>query len=446
MSTQGAALHTKPWVQTQPATTGLAVPGLHRVALVLAAAAVSTLSFLQPTGPGNSSPTDAALVVAIGAVAVWAYVSRSRIRTPFGISVGLLIIAGCISGIVGPALRATTGPVDVSYPENALLAVTQDLFLLCWCLALVNLARSATALRVILAAWIYGAAVAAALLVVGVVFGITALSGISPHLGVRAQGHFGDPNMAANYFALSIFVLWSSANPRRTWLRACLLALFMVAMVFTGSNGAFLNLGIGIAFVLLVEVRRRFGLMAVVAAACLALVIVAGTAKLVNVVDIQRSARDSGIPILHDWIGRSDSSASQRVVILQEAWNLFQQSGPIGAGPNSTKALLQDSLAPYPHQAHDDYVAAVVERGVLGGIALIVLICAIAFRAGQVLRGRLRPDFAAVVPRREPLIGALLGLAVAAAYYEVLHFRHLWALLAVIAILHLWGRDWAKKT
>jgi O-antigen ligase len=444
VSTQGAALPTKPWVQTWPSATGITAQRLHRVALVLTAAAISTLSFLQPTGPGNTSPTDVAIGAAIGAVALWAYFSRSLIRAPYGISVGLLIIAGCISGIVGPALRALTGPVDVSYPANALLAVIQDLFLLCWCLALVNLARSAATLRVILAAWIYGAAVAAALLVVGVVFGITALSGISADNGVRAQGRFGDPNMAANYFALSIFVLWSSANPRRTWLRACLLALFMAAMVFTGSNGAFLNLGIGITFVLVVEIRRRFGLMAVVIAACLALVIGAGTTQLVNVADIQRSARDSGIPILHDWIGRSDSSASQRGVILQEAWTLFQQSGPLGAGPNSTKSLLQDSLAPYPHQAHDDYVAAVVERGVLGGIALIVLICTIAFRASQALGGRLRPDFAAVVPRREPLIGALLGLAAAAAYYEVLHFRHLWALLAVIAILQLWGRDWAK--
>jgi O-antigen ligase len=445
LSTQGAALQTKPWGQTQRAAGGASVQRLHRIALVLTAAAVSTLPFLQPTGPGNTSPTDVAIAGAIGAVALWAYSSRSLVRTPYGISVGLLILAGCISGIVGPALRALSGPVDVSYPENALLAVTQDLFLLCWCLALVNLGRSATALRVILAAWIYGAAVAAALLVIGVVFGITALSGARPDNGVRAQGQFGDPNMAANYFALSIFVLWSSANPRRAWLRAGLLVLFVAAMVFTGSNGAFLNLGIGITFVVLVEIRRRFGVMAVVMAACLALVIGAVTTQVVNVSDIQRSAQNSGIPILRDWIGRSNSSASQRVVILQEAWTLFQQSGPLGAGPNSTKSLLQDSLAPYPHQAHDDYVAAVVERGVLGGIGLIVLICAIAFRSSQALGGRLRPDFAAVVPRRAPLIGAVLGLAVAAAYYEVLHFRQLWALLAVVAILQLWGRDWAKR-
>jgi len=166
--------------------------------------------------------------------------------------------------------------------------------------------------------------------------------------------------------------------------------------------------------------------------------------QIIDVGAIQHAARDSGQPILRDWIGRSDSSANQRVVIVEEAWRLLQEYGPLGTGPNATKPLLTDTLAPYAHQAHDDYVAAVVERGLGGGLALLVLICAIAFRSGQALRGRLRPDFAAVVVRREPLVGALLGLSVAAAYYEVLHFRHVWALLAVVAILQIWGRDWSR--
>jgi len=34
----------------------------HRVALVLTAIAISTLAWLHPAGPGNSSPTDLAMV------------------------------------------------------------------------------------------------------------------------------------------------------------------------------------------------------------------------------------------------------------------------------------------------------------------------------------------------------------------------------------------------
>jgi hypothetical protein len=39
-----------------------------------------------------------------------------------------------------------------------------------------------------------------------------------------------------------------------------------------------------------------------------------------------------------------------------------------------------------------------------------------------------------------PLVGALLGLAVSASYYQILHFRHVWAFFALIAALYLWGR------
>jgi len=415
----------------------------HRVALVLTAIAIGTLAWLHPAGPGNSSPTDLAMVPAIGAVALWISLSAERIRTPYGISMGLIVVAGCVSGILGPYLRGAL--VTVGYPEAPLIAVIQDIYLFVWCLAIVNLARTADALRVLLAAWVYASAFWAALLVIGVFIGVRALSGIEDNNGVRADGQFGDPNMASGFFAMSLFVLWSSAVPRRWWLRAAIAAVLLAAMVLTGSNGGVLSLAVGTAFVILAATRRRFGLMVTIAAVCLALVIGAGAAKVIHPVDIQVWARDSGVPVLRDWIGRSDASASQRLTIVKEAWVLFQKAGPFGAGPGATQPILTDSLAPFPHQAHDDYVAAVVERGVEGGIALIVLIWAIAWRAGTAARGQLKADFAAVVPRRDALIGALLGLAVAAAYYQVLHFRHAWALLALIAAVQIWGRDWSTK-
>ena len=414
-----------------------------RVALVLTAVAIGSLALLHPSGPGNSSPTDLAIVPAIGAVALWIYLSAERIRTPYGISIGLVVLAGCISGVIGPYLRGAL--VTVGYPEAPLIAVVQDIYLLVWCLAIVNLARTADALRLLLAAWVYASVFWAGLLVVGVFTGVRALSGIEINNGVRADGQFGDPNMASGYFAMSLLVLWATAVPRRWWVRAALAAVLLAAMVFTGSNGGVLSLGVGTAFVILAAIRRRFGLIVAIAAVCLALVVGAGATKVIHPVDIQVWARDSGVPVLRDWIGRSDASASQRLTIVKEAWALFQKAGPLGAGPGATQPILTDSLAPFPHQAHDDYVAAVVERGVEGGIALIVLICAIMWRARNAVAGQLKPDFAAVVPRRDALIGALLGLAVAAAYYQVLHFRHAWALLAVIAAVQIWGRNWSTK-
>src|SRR5207249_12175783 len=86
----------------------------HRVALVLTAIAIGTLAWLHPAGPGNSSPSDLAMVPAIGAVALWISLSAARIRTPYGISMGLMVLAGCVCGILGPYFSAAL--VTVGFP------------------------------------------------------------------------------------------------------------------------------------------------------------------------------------------------------------------------------------------------------------------------------------------------------------------------------------------
>jgi O-antigen ligase len=116
----------------------------------------------------------------------------------------------------------------------------------------------------------------------------------------------------------------------------------------------------------------------------------------------------------------------------------------LGSGPRSTKAQLASSQASFVKQAHDDYVAAVVERGLLGGVGLLALIASVVLRTSTAAFSRLSAQVAAVVPRAHALLGAIGALAVSAFFYEVLHFRHVWALLAVIAAVHLWGRDEAR--
>ena len=52
----------------------------------------------------------------------------------------------------------------------------------------------------------------------------------------------------------------------------------------------------------------------------------------------------------------------------------------------------------------------------------------------------LRREFAEVFPRPELLGAAVIGMFMSAMFYQVLHFRHLWALLGIVAALDLWGR------
>ena len=108
-----------------------------------------------------------------------------------------------------------------------------------------------------------------------------------------------------------------------------------------------------------------------------------------------------------------------------------------GLGPASTKPLLTDRALPYANEAHDDWLAALVERGVLGLFALLLL-------AGCVRPGRPGAAAAAVGAdgrrRAGPggLVAALLALGVNSFYEEILHFRSLWLLFGIVAVL---GKD-----
>jgi O-antigen ligase len=161
---------------------------------------------------------------------------------------------------------------------------------------------------------------------------------------------------------------------------------------------------------------------------------------------IEAWARDSGQPLLRDSIGRSSQSAQERQWLITETIALFEQGVPWGLGPGSTKPLLQTQLAPYAYQTHDDYIEAIVERGVLGAFGLILLIGSVGIRTWSVATKPLTREFSELIPRTAPLLGAVVGLAVSASYYQILHFRHVWTLLAVIAALYVWGRAGGPAT
>ena len=67
--------------------------------------------------------------------------------------------------------------------------------------------------------------------------------------------------------------------------------------------------------------------------------------------------------------------------------------------------------------------------------AWLVLGAAIATRCWRLLVGQLPPAYAAVVPRAWLLVVVGPVMAVAAGFYEVLHFRHLWTWLGLVAAL-----------
>ena len=413
------------WRPAIASTNAAAVPWL---VLGPVAAAVMMLPALKPSGPGNSSPVDALIGLSIAVTLLWTGYAGQSLRLPYGIAVALIMIGGAVASLAGPL------------PGTGLLAVVQDLVVLAWCAAIVNVARSTDAFRWLLRAWAWGSFGWAVVLIFAVATNNLALAGESDRTGVRASLTFGDPNYAANYFFVALMIVMATQTPRQRVVRMIAYASLLTALALTGSNGGILACAIGLTVVAIAFVARRWGPIPLIAilSTVAVLGIIGFTA--VQALPIEEWANNSGQPLLRDSIGRSSQRAQERAWLIQETIVLFQQGVPWGLGPGSTKPLLQSQLAPYAYQTHDDYIESIVERGLIGAFGLLVLIGSLSVRAWAVATKPLAPEFAALFPRMAPLIGALLGLAVSASYYQILHFRHVWAFFAVIAALYVWGR------
>lgn len=390
-----------------------------RVAVVVLAVAVACQPLLRPSGPGNSSLVDVFTLASLISAAVWLGASGIRLRAPYVIPLALLMAGGLLAGLTGPL------------PGTALLAVAQDLVLVAWLIAVVNVAGRPGVAGLLVRVWAIAAPCAALVFVVASQLGIAALEGIYANEGPRESFTFGDPNYAGTYFVVSIFVVHASSRPRHRLLRVASYGLLVWALLLTSSNGGFLELLIGVAFLAVVALHRSHGTVPATGLAAILAAVVVLAVTVVPVSTIQAWARASDQPVLVNTIGRSNNSSDQRAELISESMQLYRDSSGLGIGPGATKPLLTARSYPYAKEAHDDYLASLVERGPLGAFGLIALVLSAVVRCRHVVRLP-RPSIG--IARPAGLVAALLGMAVSATYYEVLHFRFLYVLLALIAV------------
>ncbi|HST66301.1 MAG TPA: O-antigen ligase family protein [Mycobacteriales bacterium] len=394
-----------------------------QVAVVLA---VSVLPLLQPAGPGNTGLADVGVLVVLAVAALWLSGGTHVVRLPYAVPVAISVVAGALAGLVA---------------GGGVLVLVQDLFLLGWAVAIANLGRSPELVRTLVRTWALSVTVWAALMDVGVLAHIALLSGQTARDGSRASLTFGDPNLAANYFLCGLLVLRACRTPRSPGRRFLCCLVIVTAIVLTGSNGGMVALLLATAAGVLVRHARRGRPALAVVLACV-LVVTGGVAAAgLDLSSMAARARQSA-PLLRDSIGREAESGGSRSTLVREGLGLWGHgSSLLGVGPGGTKDALLAEQAPYVKEAHDDYLAALVERGLLGGVALVLLIVLVAVRARRIGRpDALSPQFAEIVPRPELLGVAVGALLLSAFFYEVLHFRHVWALFGLIAAIELWGR------
>jgi lipopolysaccharide/colanic/teichoic acid biosynthesis glycosyltransferase/O-antigen/teichoic acid export membrane protein len=395
-----------------------------RVAVISLVLAIIFQPVLHPTGPGNSSPVDLFIVAAIVTALVWLAGTHQKLRAPYFIPVALFVAAGAASGLVS------------ELPSTALVTLMIDLLLFAWCTTVVNVLTGPRAMRYALVAWSWSGIFWAALFVAAWAGHITPLEGINPAEGNRLAFTFGDPNYASWFFDATIFVLFASRTPGKRWMRFVGYVVLVWALVLTESNGGVLALGLGISFLLMVRYYRRHGWPGVIVTGLIIGLTAGSFFTVVPLNSIRQWALYSGQPLLVNSIGRSAQSSSERGLLVQETIELYQRSdGLVGLGPMADKQLLANWYYPYSNEAHNDFLAALSERGVLGLFALIFLCGCVAIRAGPVVRRPLSAPMRAAVPAPAGLVASMLAIGVNSGFEEVLHFRPLWILFGVTAVL-----------
>jgi hypothetical protein len=400
-----------------------------KLAIASVAVAVAMLPFLVPSGPHQIAPADAFMALAIFSTLLWLGTAALPVRAPYALAGGVMVAAGAAGALAGPV------------PVDGLLAVIQDLWLLAWCICFANVCRTPRSLALVLRAWTYSALAWGALLVVGELTHNAHLTGVRATEGGRTSLLFRDPNIAAHYFFISIMIIAATRRPQRRIVRLPAYALLLVGMALSGSNSGIVELVLAVALISIIGIYRRSGAVPAIAAACCLLTVGAVAIPRAPIARIQHAAHDSRYAIFRDWVGRSQKTAGQRETLDRESVDLYYHGSPLGEGPTSTIARLKARQAPFAKEAHNDYLAALVERGALGAVGIMLLVASVCGRVWAVARRPLSAGFAEVVPFTAPLVAAVAGTLVLGTVYEALHVRQVWALLAVVAALYLWGRQ-----
>jgi O-antigen ligase len=405
----------------------------------LLGATVAFLPLLSPRGPGNTAPVD---LFAIGflALSLVALAQRGRgltVPAPLGLA---LILAGSLLAV---ALS--------SDPSTGLFTLLIDVYLLVLLVAIASVLHGdEQALRRILVLWTVTSLFWAAALIAQHLHLVPAsLVGSvlkDTSSGTRVSGPTNNnPNLAASYVVTSFFVLLASPWPRSRLPRLLAAGLLLFALYATASIGGFTAILAGAAFLAigayLRGARTAGEVRALIGAALLAVSL--ATTALVATVGIPRPSQSDaatiareakGSKLTADSLGRLNRSMAGRVVLWETAVIKTGARTLVGLGPGEAKEELEipsGTLNRFGnlkvHSLHNDFLAFLIERGVIGLLGLLTLY-------GALLRGSSR---LLTLPARDGLRVRALGAGIVANVahsltHETFHFRHTVVLFALL--------------
>jgi O-antigen ligase len=398
------------------------------MSLAVLAATIVFLPLLKPAGPGNTAPVDllVALFLFTSILALWQ--RRRPLHLPAGAAI-LFVLVGSVLALIA-SMDAPTG----------LLTLIVDLYLFCLFIAVANELDDERALRLMMTVWVVAALAWATVLIGGSLRilpeGLQELVGGTAYATERAAATAGNPNLAASYMLTSCFIALAAPWPRGRLARLVVFTWLVAGMYVTGSNGAMAAFLPGVAMfglgVYLRGGRTREQIIGLVGVAILVGTLLLGVVAWrvgipsIGAADIDAVAQSEQQGALARNIGRLDSGLDERLAIWSSGWQGASSRLAIGVGPGEAINYAVN-LHGLHISLHNDLLAFLVERGVLGLLGFLALYKALLGWGGRLLvaEGRGRDVFRGLGP-------AVVANLVFSMSHETLHFRHIWVLYAMV--------------
>lgn len=368
--------------------------------------------------PLNLTPVDVWIVIGLPFVALTVFKRPLLPSAHYLVPIWLILIASLASSFAAPS------------PSGALIVVVKELFLFAWFFALVTVLGRVNerVWRLTISAWLW-VAVGHGLLILAQ-FAVPEfwrlfvdIAGRSQDFNVyRPSGLAENANWAA-YYQLLGFVPFVLSRPKLGVAAGAGSVLFC-SMLATGSMAALLAFAAATlvaVFALFVAGRAQalwnVSVRFVLAGALLG----SGLVLVVQSDDSYRARLESIV------VGRADRSSSGRFDLWMGGIEVLRERQvlAIGIGPENFRHVARQGK-----QLHNDALAFIVERGVIGLIGLLLL-CAVAVARALTLVRRVALRPAELSASLVVFVAALAAALVESLTHQVFHFRAMWCVLAL---------------
>jgi O-antigen ligase len=369
--------------------------------------------------PLNMTLVDCWILMALPILWLSFTCGSQSISLSYAVPMCLIFVASFLSTFGAPA------------PRNSLIVILKEGYAYVWFVTLVAILATLNArdLRRILVVWsgmvfLHGFVIVAQFVSPDFWRLTASLADKSNDFEIyRPSGLFMNANSAA-FFQLLGFVPLVLARPSKKVAMISGL-LLLLTMLLTGSMGATVAFIAGLGVALMVISLSGHLVFTINLLARLAIIMSILGGSLFFFISENQRYQYHFERIL---FGRAERSSEGRLDLWQRGLDVYLDNNVFlwGIGPENFRVV---DPAMNNNQLHNDFIAFLVERGLLGVLGLLLFATLVVSRAAHMVlicnKSPDRSQLAAVV-----FLGAIIAAAVESLTHQVFHFRELWLVLA----------------